>query len=61
MPEFKESYSSVESRIKEAITELLQRADDENPDLAAAARDFDLPPQRLRARWNGRGSKKTRL
>jgi len=61
MPEFKESYSSVESRIKEAITELLQRAHDENPDLAAAARDFDLLPQQLRARWNGRGCKKTRL
>jgi len=45
MPEFKESYSSVESRIQEAITKLLQRADDENPDLAAAPQDFDLPPQ----------------
>ena len=49
----KESYGSIESRIQEAIAVLLQKGD-ENLNLAAAAWEFNLPPQRLRARWNGR-------
>jgi len=56
----KESYASVESRIQKAITELLRR-NVKSPNLAAAAREFDLPPQRFRARWNGRGSKEKRV
>jgi len=56
----KESYGSVESRIQEAIAVLLQKGE-ENPNLAAAAREFNLPPQRLRARWNGRESKEKRV
>jgi len=56
----KESYGSVESRIQKAITELLRR-NVKSPNLAAAAREFDLPPQQFRARWNGRGSKEKRV
>ena len=56
----KESYASIESQIQEALAELLQRGE-EKPDLGAAAREFNLPPQCLRARWNRRKSKETRL
>ncbi|KAA8911523.1 hypothetical protein FN846DRAFT_412563 [Sphaerosporella brunnea] len=55
----KESYESVETRIQAAI-EVLRARGEENPNIAAAAREFKLPPQRLRARWGGRHSKKTR-
>ena len=51
-----ESYGSVESRIQEAILMLRQKGK-ENTNLAAAARELNLPSQRLRARWNGRESK----
>jgi hypothetical protein len=51
-----ESYGSLEVRIQEAIN-ILQERGEEKPNLAAAAREFELPPQRLRARWNGRQSK----
>jgi hypothetical protein len=51
-----ESYGSLEVRIQEAIN-VLQERGEEKPNLAAAAREFELPPQRLRARWNGRQSK----
>ena len=56
----KESYASTESQIQVALAELLQRGE-EKPDLAAAAWEFNLPPQRLRARWNGKKSKETGL
>ena len=55
-----ESYGSVECRIQEAIVVLLQKGE-ENPNLAAAAREFNLPPQSVRARWNGRESKEKRV
>jgi hypothetical protein len=51
-----ESYESIEARIQEAIDDLEKR-DEEKPNLAAVAREFEVPPQRLRARWNGRRSK----
>ena len=60
MFESEESYGSVESRIQEAIAVLWQKGE-QNPNLAAAAREFNLPPQRLRARWNGRESKEKRV
>jgi hypothetical protein len=50
-----ESYHAVESRITQAI-EILQGRGGQ-PNFAAAAREFLLPVQRLRARWNGRPSK----
>jgi hypothetical protein len=51
-----ESYESIEARIQEAIDDLEKR-DEEKPNLAAAAREFEIPITRLRARWNGRRSK----
>jgi hypothetical protein len=51
-----ESYESIEARIQEAIDDLEKR-DEEKPNLAAAAREFEVPITRLRARWNGRRSK----
>jgi hypothetical protein len=51
-----ESYESIETRIQEAI-DVLQERDEEKPNLSAAAREFEVPMQRLRARWNGRRSK----
>ena len=50
-----ESYHAIEGRITQAI-EILQ-ARGGQPNIAAAARGFLLPAQRLRARWNGRPSK----
>ncbi|KAA8909971.1 hypothetical protein FN846DRAFT_905340 [Sphaerosporella brunnea] len=49
-----ESYKSVETRIQAAI-EVLRKRDVVN--IAATAREFNLPEQRLRARWNGRLAK----
>jgi hypothetical protein len=54
-----ESYRSIEARIQEAI-DVLEERGEEKPNLAAAAREFEVPPQRLRARWNGRPSKSDR-
>ena len=50
-----ESYHAVENRITQAIEILQARGGQSN--LAAAAKEFLLPPQRLRARWNGRPPK----
>ena len=47
-PAYEESYESVEIRIQTAITSLVKRGDD-NPNIAAAAREFSLPMQRLRS------------
>ena len=52
-----ESYSEIESRIREALDALSKR---DKPNIAAAAREFRVPEQRLRARWNGRVSKQER-
>ena len=43
-------YSEIESRIEEALDALSER---DRPNIAAAAREFRVPEQRLRARWNG--------
>ena len=51
-----EPYYAIESRITQGIDILLQRGGKVN--IAAAAREFNVPEQRLRARWNGRKSKK---
>ena len=47
-------YHVVESRITQGI-DILQRGG--NPNFSAEAREFNVPLQRLRARWNGRRSK----
>ena len=52
-----ESYSEIESRIQEALDALSKR---DKPNIAAAAREFRVPEQRLRARWNGCLSKQER-
>ena len=52
-----ESYSEIESRIQEALDALSKR---DKPNIAAAAREFRVPEQRLRARWKGRLSKQAR-
>ena len=55
----KKAYESVETRIQEAITVLKKRGED-NPNIAAAAREFNLPRRRLSRRWQGQNSKQTR-
>ena len=50
-----EPYHVIESRITQGIDILLQRGG--KPNISAAAREFNVPEQRFRARWNGRKSK----
>ena len=50
-----EPYHAIENRITQGIDILLQRGG--KPNIAAAAREFKIPEQRFRARWNGRKSK----
>ena len=52
-----ESYSQIESRIQEALIALSER---DRPNIAAAAREFRVPEQRLRARSIGCLSKQER-
>ena len=47
------SYPAVEGRIKDAIEAFYSR---KNPNRSAIAREFDVPPERLRSRLNGRPS-----
>jgi hypothetical protein len=47
-----ESHASIQTRIQAAIDVFRQR-DEDKPNLAAAAREFNLPPQLLRTRWRG--------
>jgi hypothetical protein len=49
-----DTYRDVEERILEAV-ENLQHQD--KPNIASTARDFDVPEQRLRKRYQGRASK----
>lgn len=49
-----ESYDEIEARITLACEELSEYA---KPNVAAAAREFEVPETRLRARWNGRQTK----
>jgi hypothetical protein len=49
-----EPYHVIESRITQGIDILLQRGG--KPNISAAAREFNVPEQRFRARWNGRRS-----
>lgn len=49
-----DTYHDIESRITDAILELDKR---ENPNVTAVARQFKVPPSRLRNRWKGRKSK----
>src|SRR5688572_20150637 len=59
-PRITETYEAVESRIQQAIDALIDRGYDNSeckPKYAAAAREFNVPVQRLKARWNGRQSK----
>ena len=49
-----EFYHVIESRITQDIDILLQRGG--KPNISAAAREFNVPEQRFRARWNGRRS-----
>jgi len=52
-----ESCSSIEARIEKVIAEVKE---EEKPNVAALARRFDLPEQRLRARLRGRLSRQQR-
>ena len=45
-----ELYHVTENRITQGIDILLRRGG--KPNIAAAAREFNVPEQRLRARWN---------
>ena len=47
------SYPAVEERIKDAIEAFYSR---ENPNRSAIAREFNVPPERLRSRLSGRPS-----
>lgn len=49
-----DTYHDIASRMSNAIHELNDR---ENPNVAAVAREFDVPAPRLRNRWKGRKSK----
>ena len=51
------SYSEIESRIKVALEALSER---DRPNVSAAARQFRVPEQRLRARYKGRLSRQER-
>ena len=57
-PTIEETYESIERRIQTTITILVERGVD-NPNMSAAAREFNLPMTRLRARWLGQNSKQT--
>jgi hypothetical protein len=52
-----ESYAETEARIEQALHKL---HDCEKPNIAAMAREFQVPVSRLRARWSGRPSKQDR-
>jgi hypothetical protein len=49
-----ESYAEIEALIEQALHKLHAC---ENPNVAAVAREFQVPVTRLCARWNGRSSK----
>jgi hypothetical protein len=49
-----ESYAEIEAHVEQAL--YTHRAC-ESPNVAAVAREFQVPATRLRARWNGRSSK----
>lgn len=53
----KDSYSAIESRIQQACEAAKQR---KNAKIAALAREFDVPPSRLRARLQGRPARSDR-
>ena len=54
-----EPYEGTESRIQQVI-DILSNCGDDNPNLAAAAREFRVPVERLRARWARQQSKQER-
>ena len=49
-----DTYHDIEDRISEAVKALDSQG---KPNVAKTARDFRVPPSRLRNRWNGRRSK----
>ena len=49
-----DTYHDIEDRISEAVKSLDSQG---KPNVAKTARDFRVPPSRLRNRWNGRRSK----
>jgi len=52
-----EQYAEIEARISQACAKLHNC---EKPNIAAVAREFQVPATRLRARWNGRQSRQDR-
>jgi len=52
-----EKYTEIEARIKEVCKKLNNC---EKPNVAAVAREFEVPETRLRARWNERQSRRDR-
>ncbi|KAF8538983.1 hypothetical protein BDD12DRAFT_883702 [Trichophaea hybrida] len=52
-----EPYHVIEAQITQAINILHEQPEGGKPNIAAAARQFFVPEQRLRARWNGHRSK----
>jgi hypothetical protein len=47
-------YHTIEAKIQNAMEHLRQQ---KKPNIAKAARDFEVPVLRLRARWKGRQSR----
>jgi hypothetical protein len=57
-----QSYQSIETRIQAAIDAIdaISERGDVIPNITAVASEFNVPPQRLRARWLGRQSRSDR-
>ena len=49
-----EAYSAIEAQIRQAIERLKGEG---KPNVATMAPEFEVPKERLRARWNGRQSR----
>ena len=54
-----EPYADIEARIQAALT-FLDTTQDDDPDLPALAKSYEIPLRRLQARWQGRQSKQDR-
>ena len=51
-----EAYVDIEARIQAALT-FISTTQDDYPNLASLAKSYEIPLERLRARWQGRQSK----
>ena len=53
-----ETYLAIEVQIRQAIQRLKE---DEKPNVAVRAREYEVPREHLHASWNGRQSRKERI